>query len=213
MSKLETAVGQALSSVPNNVTGLYYLPGSQGVRAGRNPNTGRILPATTIGAIAPGRGNQYNGMVSPLIDPNVPRSLMAEPGIQLGPRFGFAWDVTGNGKTAVRGGFGLFYNRMSHGVVLTDFSVQSPIVDRPTVYFGAISALTSSTGFTFPSNVAGLDPNAKVPRVMNFSLTVQRDIGFNTIIDIGYVGSLGRNGTKEDIITWRRQRGEKSGSR
>ncbi len=99
-------------------------PALQGaVRVGRNPNTGQILPATTIGAIAPGRGDPYDGMISPLTDPKVPRSLMADPGIRLGPRFGFAWDLTGNGKTSVRGGFGLFYNRMSHGVVLTDFSV------------------------------------------------------------------------------------------
>jgi hypothetical protein len=162
-------------------------------RVGRNPNTGEILPVTTIGAIAPGRGNPYNGMVSPLQDPHVPRSLMAEPGILFGPRFGFAWDATGDGKTSVRGGFGQFYNRMAHGVILTDFSVQPPIVDRPTVYFGTIAALTSSPGFNFPSNVAGVDPNPKIPRVMNFSMTVQRDIGYNTLLDVGYVGSLGRH--------------------
>jgi hypothetical protein len=168
-------------------------PALQGTtRVGRNPNTGEIVSATLIGAIAPGRGNTANGMIQALKN-GVPRSLMNNPGIRFGPRFGFAYDLQGNGKTSIRGGFGMFYNRMSHGVVLTDFSVQPPLVDRPTVFFGTMSGLSSSTGVLFPANVLGLDGNPPVPRVMNYSLTVQRDIGFGTIADIGYVGSLGRN--------------------
>jgi hypothetical protein len=178
---------------PADAVGLIEPAREGAARVGRNPNTGEILPATTIGAIAPGRGNPYNGMVSPLTDPGVPRSLMADPGILLGPRFGFAWDLFGNGTTSVRGGFGLFYNRMAHGQVLTEFSVQPPLVDRPTVYYGTIASLGSSTGFNFPSNVSGLDPDPSIPRVMNYSLTVQRDIGHSTLLDVGYVGSLGRS--------------------
>lgn len=74
-------------------------------RVGRNPNTGEIVPAALIGAIAPGRGNPANGMVSPLTDSSIPRSLMKEPGVLLAPRVGFAYDVSGNGKMAIRGGF------------------------------------------------------------------------------------------------------------
>jgi hypothetical protein len=179
---------------PANATRLIE-PFRQGTgpRVGRNPNTGEVVSASLIGALAPGRGNPANGMISPLSGNGVPRSLMKEPGILFGPRVGFAYDVTGNGKMSIRGGFGMFYNRMSHGVVLTDFSIQPPLVDRPTVFFGAMSDLRNASGVSFPANVLGLDPNAKVPRVMNFSLNVQRDIGFNTILDAGYVGSLGRN--------------------
>ncbi|MDQ6699449.1 MAG: carboxypeptidase regulatory-like domain-containing protein [Acidobacteriota bacterium] len=162
-------------------------------RLGRNPNTGEIVPATMIGAIAPGRGTSSNGMISPLTDKSVPRSLMNEPGVVVAPRAGFAWDLEGNGKTAIRGGFGLFYNRMSHGVVLTDYSVQPPLVNRPTLFFGSMSNLLSSPGALFPANVLGLDRNARIPSVMNFSLSVQRDIGYSTVVDVGYVGSLGRH--------------------
>ncbi|MEZ5356257.1 MAG: hypothetical protein R2762_26785 [Bryobacteraceae bacterium] len=162
-------------------------------RVGRNPNTGEILPATLIGAIAPGRGNPANGMISPVTDPSVPPSLMNNPSILFGPRAGLAWDPTGSGKTSVRGGFGMFYNRMSHGVVLTDFTTQPPLVNRPTIFFGTMPGLLSSSGVLFPANTIGLDRNAKTPAVMNFSLSVQRDLGWNTIFDIGYAGSVGRH--------------------
>ncbi|MBI1895837.1 MAG: carboxypeptidase regulatory-like domain-containing protein [Acidobacteria bacterium] len=173
---------------------LLVEPARQGnTRVGRNPNTGEIVPATLIGAIASGRGTPANGMVSPVQDPSVPRSLMDDPGVLLAPRLGFAYDLQGDGKTAIRGGFGLFYNRMSHGIVLTDFSIQPPLVDRPSVFFGRMNGLLSSAGVLFPANVLGLDRHPPIPRVMNFSLTVERDIGFQTVVDAGYVGSLGRH--------------------
>ena len=150
-------------------------PALQGTtRVGRNPNTSEIVSATLIGVIAPGRGSSTNGMISPLVDSSVPRSLMNDPGVLVAPRVGFAWDIQGNGKTAVRGGLGMFYNRMSHGVVLTDFSIQPPLVNRPTLFFGTMSGLQSSTGVVFPANVLGLDRNAPIPNVMNFSLSVHQ---------------------------------------
>ena len=80
-------------------------------RIGIDPRNGREYPASAIVAIAPDSGDLHNGMVSTLADRSYPRGLYHNPGIQLGPRFGFAYDVSGKSRTIVRGGFGMFYNR------------------------------------------------------------------------------------------------------
>ncbi|MEZ5356256.1 MAG: carboxypeptidase-like regulatory domain-containing protein [Bryobacteraceae bacterium] len=183
---------------PNEAVRLVEPIRQGNARVGRNPNTGEILPGTLIGSIAPGFGDPANGMISPVTDPSVPPALMNNQSVQLGPRAGFAWDPFGSGKTSIRGGFGLFYNRMSHGVVLTDFTTQPPLVNRPTVFFGNMSGLLSSSGVLFPASTIGLDLNAKNPSVMNFSLSAQHDLGRNTVFDVGYSGSLGRH------LLWRR---------
>ena len=58
-----------------------------------------------IGAIAPGSGNPYNGTVNLMTDLNYPRGLRNDSGLKTGPRFGFAYDPFGSGKTAIRGSF------------------------------------------------------------------------------------------------------------
>ncbi|MCC7236916.1 MAG: carboxypeptidase regulatory-like domain-containing protein [Bryobacterales bacterium] len=162
------------------------------VRVGVHPVTGAVLPATLIGAIAPGTGNPTNGMA--VAGQNgFPRGLISGYGIQFGPRIGFAYDVFGTGKTAIRGGFGQFYGRPNMSENLLRFSAQPPLISTPTVYYGMLNSLTSSAGSIFPQGVNAFDRSDRVPRIMNFSLSVQQNIGWNTVVDVGYVGSLGRN--------------------
>ena len=166
---------------------------ADGRKSGINPVTGEVLPATVIGAIAPGAGVAANGMISPSTDAGYPRGLTNGRGVQFGPRLGFAFDPEGKGAMAIRGGFGMFYNRQSVASTVQRYTGQPPLVNTPVIYFGTMPTLLSSAGWLFPQNVNGVDRSGEIPCVMNYSLSVQRKIGRGTVVDVAYVGSLGRH--------------------
>jgi outer membrane receptor protein involved in Fe transport len=163
-------------------------PGTvDGRRVGVHPVSGAVLPVTAIGAIADGAGDRLNGLVV-----REPGLILKNRGIMFGPRFGFAFDPLGDGKTAIRAGFGLFYNRDPAGFLVSSLT-QTPIADSPIVFFSTFQSLQGSGALSFPQNINAIDPVGKVPSVMNMSFAVQRNVGFATVIDVAYVGSLGRN--------------------
>ncbi|MCU1236553.1 MAG: hypothetical protein JWP63_4520 [Candidatus Solibacter sp.] len=160
-----------------------------GGRVGFNPVTGQTVAATLIGAIA--SGDPLNGIVTAGTS-GYPRALYNNRGVQYGPRFGFAYDPTGKGKTAIRGGFGIAYNREDSSIVLP-FTENPPFVTTPTSYYGNVADLASASRNIFPNAINSISVSGEVPTVMNYSLGVQHDIGFNTVLDIAYAGNLGRH--------------------
>ncbi|HEX6738469.1 MAG TPA: hypothetical protein VF310_09365, partial [Vicinamibacteria bacterium] len=163
-----------------------------GQRRARNPLTGEILPAVFIGAFVPGSGDPFNGMVQET-DDSYPDGFKEQEPVLLEPRLGFAYDLTGNGKTAVRGGVGVFHNLRAQGSFLRNLTQQPPVQLNPRIFYGTMDTLLATGGALFPSSVRGWDRDSKTPVMYNFSFGIQRDIGFSTVVDVAYVGSLQRN--------------------
>lgn len=165
---------------------------ANGNRVGVDPRTGATFPSPYIGLFVPGSGDYAPGMAVGGLN-GFPDGLFTTRAISLAPRFGFAYDPTGSGRTSIRGGFGMFYDR-PQGNVAMGTNGQPPVAYTPVLYYGNLDTFLQSQGAVGPGTITAVQTGRQpLPRVMNFSLTVQRELGFGTVLDIGYVGSLGRH--------------------
>ena len=109
------------------------------------------------------------------------------------PRFGFAWDVTGDGKTALRGGFSELYDIGVFGVSLAIASQATP----PFSSFSAVSTpstLALPLVFPQPGNALRLfDYLMQQPHMLDYNLTLERQLPGRIALTIGYAGSRGIN--------------------
>jgi hypothetical protein len=158
---------------------------------GFTPTASNTLPSNYIGALVLGSGDLANGIGQ--ASKGYPRGGYDSRGPQWGPRLGFGYDVFGDGKTVVRGGFGISYDRVQ-GNVAFDQIANPPTVLQPQLVNGRLSDLTpGQTGLIGPSSVVGYAKEGKLPNIYSMSLSIQRDIGFNTVVDVAYVGTLSRH--------------------
>ncbi len=165
---------------------------SGGQRMAQHPLTGALYPAAAIGALAEGIGDPFNGTVTHQRDPGYPRGMRDASSIKTAPRFGFAWDPFGRGKTVIRGGFGVFIDVQELNRNTNSIYRNPPIRLDPVIYYGSMDTLPSLKGFNFPTATMGYDRERPLAQTMNFSFGLQRNVGWGTVADVAYSGSLGR---------------------
>lgn len=157
-----------------------------GQRVGLDPVTGQEVPAAVIGQFASSPLAPFQGM-------NVVFERLANtPGIQFAPRLGFAYDVFGNGRTAIRGGAGVFYDRFNDDQILIHRELPPNTVTNTATYV-TMADLLRSPFRTSPPGVTAFQKDYNPPRVYNWSFGVQQNIGWGTVLDVAYVGSVARH--------------------
>ncbi len=106
------------------------------------------------------------------------------------PRVGFAYDVFGNGKTAVRAGFGQFFQR--ERVSRYTLVANAPFAVTASNYVRTLGGATPATltgAATSPSG--GYEPRAVLPNSLQWNLTVEQNVATNTVLQVSYVGNRG----------------------
>ncbi len=157
-----------------------------------DPNKLNLQVGAMVGSFVPGSGNFANGMEVGGKSSVIPLSMYSLPSLSAVPRIGFALDVFGNGKTAVRGGMGRFFNRAESNPILGTVAVP-PLGFTSSLYYSNISTVAGATGANAPASMTTLYGTWPLESATNFSVGIQQSLGFGTVLEASYVGALGRH--------------------
>ncbi len=152
------------------------------------------LASTLLYSIVPGSGDTLNG-VSQLGQGDIGKAGMRNPKFLLiAPRGGFAWSPGGNQKTVIRGGFGWAYNRNNITEYVNNFN--NTMSDVANLIQTSLTTMAStSTVKRIAAKTYGVrdESSQKVPTVYDYSLSLQRELPFQFVLDVAYIGNLQRH--------------------
>jgi hypothetical protein len=151
------------------------------------------------GDLVPGVGNPYTGMVACGTN-GTPNTCYKGHFMNWAPRLGFAFDPFGNGKWAIRGGYGIFYEHLNGNEAISGLEGLPPGIENPTLYHivgynniggGGLSGTTSLGGGIYPEQI-------RWPYVQQWHVDLQHDIMKDTVGTLAYVGAKGTH------LVWQR---------
>jgi hypothetical protein len=163
-----------------------------------------VWTGSTISPTGPGiqtvNGIQYylNGMSLAGVQ-GFPKGLVNPDYKTLQPRIGFSDDLSGNGKTVLRGGFGTFYERMqgndiynaaTNAPFVYDLGVNSTYFSQPGFNWQTGSNAAANGFPVFASGVTSITAPYRAPAVAQFSLGIQHELAPSLIWVVQYVGNL-----------------------
>jgi hypothetical protein len=162
-------------------------------------------------------GNPYGNSGNPLLastDGGLPTALpqtfnKPDDRNNIGPRVGFNWNIYGDGKTILRGGYGLYYGRIINSNILQtyldsgspnsqlDITTLEPSNCGPTfpaifTSFAQLAAACAAAKYSIAPSAAFFSPHMQNPQVHEADLAIEQDLGHNTTFGISYFMSLGR---------------------
>src|SRR5437667_221818 len=172
--------------------------------------TAIMLPDGTVSPLSPGLGTSpkpilagvqlyLNGIGIPGQN-GVPQGLVNNHWAAYGPRLGFAYDVSGNAKTVVRGGFGIMYERIQ-GNDMYDAGPNIPfslgVTNNSVTLADPGILLATGAAASRPINPADLTglavDNYKLPASYQYSVGVQHSLNAKSVLSVSYVGNQNRH--------------------